>query len=122
MDKKPLEDNLNEISNAFNDAFDALKKEQEEFWNSLSHDDQLKAFCAVVRRIHEGEIEKKGSYRYVLYNVFNFSPEAYAQAQMAGYLAIHNAIMTPDEEQELLVRFAKHHNLGEEAVSDFYTY
>lgn len=111
---------LEQISEVFTEAMDRIEQEHEAFWESLTQDQQLAALCAVARRIYKGDIEEKGTYRYVLYNVFGFGPEAYAPAQLAGYLAIHNAIMTPDEERELLVRFAKHHNLGEEAVSDFY--
>lgn len=111
---------LEEISQVFTEAMAKVEQGQEEFWNSLSQDQQLAALCAVARRIYKGDIEEKGTYRYVLYDVFGFGPEAYAPAQLAGYLAIHNAIMTPNEQRELLVRFAKHHNLGEEAVSEFY--
>jgi hypothetical protein len=100
----------------------AIEHEQEAYWNSLSKEDQLKAFCAVVRRIHKGDIEDKGSYRYVLYQVFDFGPESYGQAQMAGYLDLHNSIMCPDQERRLLLEFAK--SLGVEnpdtSVSKFY--
>lgn len=111
---------LEEISNIFIEAMKTLEKEQEDYWNSLSHDDQLKAFCAVVRRIHKGEIEAKGSYRYVLYDVFGFGPEAYAMAQDAGYLTLHNSIFPPDQERKMYEDFAKFHGLGEEAVSEYY--
>lgn len=80
------------VSKIFQEAMDSLKEEQEEFWNSLSKDDQLKAFCAVSRRIHEGEINDRRSYRGVLYDVFDFGMEAYAAAQCAGYLDIHNTL------------------------------
>ncbi len=83
---------LEEISKIFNEAMAEVEKESEDFWNSLSKEDQLKAFCAISRRIYKGEIEDKGTYRYVLYDVFGFGPEAYAPAQLAGYLTIHNAI------------------------------
>lgn len=98
---------LEETSNAFMTAMNILKDEQEVYWDSLSKEEQLKAFCAVARRIHKGEVELRGSYRYVLYNVFGFGPEAYAQAQLAGYLDIHNAIFTGvdrDETVELVTR------------------
>lgn len=74
----------------------------EAFWNSLTKEQQLQAFCAVSRRIRKGEIERQGSYRYVLYQVFGFGPEAYAPAMYAGYMDIHNAICTnhPDTEQK----------------------
>jgi hypothetical protein len=64
----------------------------EAFWESLTKEQQLQAFCAVSRRIRKGEIELGGSYRYVLYQVFGFGPEAYAPAMYAGYMDIHNAI------------------------------
>ena len=85
-----------EFSKIFREAMDLIEQDSEAFWNSLSKDDQLKAFCAVSRRIHRGEIVDKGSYRHVLYGVFGFGPEAYAPAQSAGYLDIHNAIVTED--------------------------
>lgn len=86
-----------DAANAFNHVMQEIENESERYWNSLSKEDQLKAFCAVSRRIYEGEIEKRGSYRYVLYQVFGFGPEAYAQAQMSGYLDIHNAIFDSEE-------------------------
>lgn len=83
---------LEELSKTFNEAMAEVEKESEAYWNSLSKEDQLKAFCAVSRRIYKGEIEDRGTYRYVLYDVFGFGPEAYAPAQLAGYLTIHNSI------------------------------
>ena len=89
----------------FRKAMDEIEKNSEEYWNSLSKEDQLKAFCAVSRRIHQGEIVDQGSYRHVLYGVFGFGPEAYAPAQLAGYLAIHNSIMASDHDERLLKAF-----------------
>lgn len=83
---------LEELSKIFNEAMDSLEREQEEYWNSLSKEDQLKAFCAVVRRIHKAELVEDRSYRGVLYDTFGFGPEAYAQAQCAGFLDLHNSI------------------------------
>ena len=100
-----LLESLTKASEAFQEVMKYIENDQEEFWNSLSKDDQLKAFCAVVRRIHKGEVVDKGSYRYVLYQVFGFDAEAYAQAQDAGYLDIHNSIMAEDHDQRLLDAF-----------------
>lgn len=97
MDSEKFLDTLESFSKAFNEAMDSIEKESEEFWNSLSKDDQLKVFCAVSRRIHKGEIVDNGSYRYVLYQIFGFGPEAYAPAQCSGYLDIHNAIVPSKE-------------------------
>jgi len=86
-----------DISNEFMAAMKQQERDSEDYWSSLSKEDQLKAFCAVVRRIYEGEIVKGGSYRYVLYQVFGFEPNAYAAAQMAGYLDIHNQLYCRDD-------------------------
>lgn len=102
-----------EISNHFNDVMDRLKEEQESYWKSLSKEEQLKAFCAVSRRIYQAEIVDCGSYRHALYGVFGFGPEAYAQAQMAYYLAIHNSIMPEDYDQRLLSSFCEKYNISE---------
>ena len=111
-----------EISNAFNEAMKYVEEEQEKYWNSLSEEEQLKVFCAVCRRIYKGDIEDQRSYRGVLYDVFGFGPEAYAPAQMAGYLAIHNAIFTAEQEQKMLEHFAKWLMIenAEEKVSQYY--
>ena len=86
-----------DASDQFNEVMKLIENESEEYWNSLSKKQQLKVFCAVSRRIYKGEIEERGSYRYVLYQVFGFGPEAYAPAQMSGYLSIHNAIFDSEE-------------------------
>jgi hypothetical protein len=101
-------DRLGELSKAFNDAFDAAKRRIDDKWNSLSKEDQLDYFCAVVKRIHQGDVEEGRSYRGVLYGVFEFGPEAYAIAQMSGYLDIHNLITTPEEERRLLSAFSQY--------------
>jgi len=113
-------DKSEEISNAFNEAMKRIEEAQEEYWNSLTKEQQLDAFCAVVRRIRQGDMIDKGSYRYVLYQVFDFGTEAYMPAQMAGYLDIHNAIFTSEQEARLLESFAKFHGLPEDAVSRYY--
>ena len=86
-----------DVSDIFNKVMAEIEKESEDFWNSLTKDQQLKVFCAVSRRIYKGEIVDRGSYRYVLYGTFGFGPEAYAPAQLAGYLTIHNAIFGSEE-------------------------
>jgi len=81
-----------ELANSFKLWELELEEDHEKFWNSLSKDDQLKAFCSVMRLLYKAELEEHGSYRYTLYNVFGFGPESYVQAQLSGFLAIHNAI------------------------------
>lgn len=99
---------LDEVSEVFNRVMKQEEEEQEKLWNSLSMEDQISVFCAVSRRIYKGEIEEGRSYRGVLYSIFGFDTSAYALAQYANYLDIHNCIMTPAQEKRLLVAFAKH--------------
>lgn len=112
---------LEEISKIFNDAMKEIENKQEEYWNSLTKDQQLMVFCAVVRRIFKGEIENKGTYRWVLYNVFGFGTESYVQAQDAGYLAIHNAIFSPEHESRMLHAFCTKYKIddADKKVFDF---
>jgi hypothetical protein len=100
-----------ELSKIFEAAMRALEDEQEQFWAGLSKEDQLKAFCAVSRRIFKGEIEVRGTYRYVLYDVFGFGREAYSQAQDAGYLGIHNAIVDEGYDGRLLRAFCEKYKI-----------
>ena len=90
-------ESLEEFSKRFRESMLAYEMQSEDFWSSLSYDEKLYAFCAISRRIHKGEIVDDGSYRYVLYEIFGFGPDAYAVAQMAGYLEIHNAIVPSKE-------------------------
>jgi hypothetical protein len=114
---------LDDIREPFMEAMKRSEEESEEMWNSLTHDEKLNVFCAVIRRIYEGEIEKRGSYRYVLYDVFKFGPEAYVQAQIAGYLSIHNAIYDSVTMKDILKDFTNHVNaeVTEEQIDSFLT-
>lgn len=98
---------LAETSRQFQQVFKQLEAEQEEYWNSLTKAEQISVFCSVARRIYKGELVDKRSYRGVLYDVFDFGPEAYAVAQDAGYLALHNSIMNESHDYDLLLAFAK---------------
>lgn len=110
-----------EIGKSFDECIKQMEREEEEFWNSLSQEDQLKAFCAVSRRIFDGDIKQKRTYRGVLYDVFGFGPDSYVRAQMAGYLAIHNAIYDGESMGETLRDFNEKLMLGasEESICNY---
>ena len=76
-------------------------KKCDNYWNNLSYKEQLKAFYSVTKRLYEGEIKDKGTYRYILYDKFGFGPEAYAIGMECGLMAIHNACVDSDEFEEL---------------------
>ena len=114
-------DDLEEIHKMFKEAMDNIEKAQEEMWERLTEEQRLAAFCCVVRRIYEGELVEKRSYRGELYDTFGYGPEAYAQAQVAGYLSLHNAIMDDTHDKDLLTAFGVKHNIEdpEKAAIEF---
>jgi hypothetical protein len=81
-----------ELHNSFQEWEHDLEQDHSKFWNSLSKEDQLRVFCSVMRLLYKAEIQERGTYRYTLYDVFGFGPESYVQAQVSGFMAIHNAI------------------------------
>lgn len=81
-------------------ARDLYDKECDAFWEQLPYEDRLKAFYSVSKRIHQGEIKDKGSYRWVLYDVFGFGPEAYAIGMDCGYMYLHNSIVDGEADYE----------------------
>lgn len=93
------------------------KRKQENFereemkYNGLSHEDRLDIFCAIARRLYQGEIESRCTYRYVLYDILGFNPEAYSRAQDAGFFALHNSIMNDEYDEEMLRAFCKLHQI-----------
>lgn len=82
------------------EASKQFEKDSEAAWNALDKEQQLMMFCAVVRRIYDGDVKERRSYRGVLYDVFEFGPESYAPAQYAGYLTIHNMLYTAVDLEE----------------------
>lgn len=110
MNKEQME-LFEEASIAFEEALKMIENEQEEYWISLSKEHQLMAFCAVVRRIQNGEFVHHRSYRGMLYDIFGFGPEAYVQAQDAGFLEIHNAIVDSMHVRDILMEFCKENNI-----------
>jgi hypothetical protein len=74
------------------DAEAAYNIECDKFWDELDYETKLKAFYSVCKRIHQGDVKDRGSYRYVLYDVFNFDLDSYGIGMSCGYMDIHNAI------------------------------
>ena len=92
-DKKIDWDAMNELAKSMEEGRVAYEKQCDDYWNGLSYEDQLMAFYSVVKRIHKGDLVDRGSYRWVLYDVFGFGPDAYILGMDCGYMELHNAIM-----------------------------
>jgi hypothetical protein len=96
-----------------------VEKSNMEFWNSMSKEDQLKAFCAVVSKIAKAELDDRRSYRGVLYDEFQFGPESYIPAQISGYLDLHNSIVPFDQKSDELMAFCVWAGLGPEVLHNY---
>ena len=83
---------LTSIQEAFSQWEKEFTNKIDSFWNGLTEEERLLAFCYVSKGIYKGELEDETSYRGVLYDTFGFGAESYMPAQFCGYLAIHNAI------------------------------
>ena len=77
------------------------EKECDEYWDNLSYEDKLKSFYSVVKRIVKGDIKDRGTYRYVLYDVFGFDMDSYDIGMQCGYMALHNSIVDIEELEQL---------------------
>ena len=90
--KQEILDELHEAGKSFREAANAYQQMANSYFSGLSPEEQLWAFCAVVEKLCKGELDEGRSYRGVLYGTFGWGPEAYAVAQHAGFLALHNSI------------------------------
>jgi hypothetical protein len=71
-----------------------LRQENEisDWWDSLSQEDQEKAFYAVTSKIYKADVLDRGTYRYAIYDVFGFDSSMYRKGMQSGYFALHNLI------------------------------
>ena len=72
-----------------------------EWWNSLTETERENAFYEVCKRIYQGDVKSKGSYRYVLYDVFGFDMGMYVQGMECNYIDIHNLLIDGQEYEKM---------------------
>lgn len=94
------QDLLHLVGDAMDESMRDFSARADAYWDSLPYEQKLLAFHSVCKRIHEGDIKKQGSYRYVLYDVFGFDFDAYIVGMECGYMDIHNAIVVDDPNGE----------------------
>ena len=90
-----------EFSRQQHEADARYAAECEKYWDNLSYDDKLMAFSSVVKRIVKGDIKDRGTYRYVLYDVFGFDMDSYGIGMQCGYMDLHNSVVEKDELEQL---------------------
>lgn len=100
-DKKSLLDTIAQESERFQELIRQEDIEMDQWWDKLPQEDQMRAFYSVVKRLVKGDITDRGSYRYVLYDVFGFGAESYMLGMNCGYMTLHNSIYTQEEMREL---------------------
>lgn len=105
-------DLLDDLRVVFNQMDEENEKRENDVWESLDQDTQLDIFCAIMRKLKQGEIDEGRSYRGILYDTFDFDMDSYVRAQMAGFLEIHNAITPKSDIYHILETFIAKHNLS----------
>jgi hypothetical protein len=83
----------------------------EEYFQSLDNDQKLLLFYHITNLIFKNHFKDGGSYRALLYDKFEFGPESYGLGMDSGMFAVHNAISTPEENEEKLQLILKNFNL-----------
>jgi len=94
-------DELSSLGEELESSKIQYEADNDAWWNSLTEQERQDAFYAVVKRIHKGELVDRGTFRYILYDVFGFGPEMYMPGVDCGFMALHNSIYTPEEMREL---------------------
>ena len=100
MDKQSTNnalDTLAEIGQEMEKNRKVYEHDNDTWWNGLTEQEREDAFYAVVKRIHKAEIEDCGSYRWALYDVFDFDPGMYMKGMDCGYMNLHNSIFDSNE-------------------------
>ena len=105
--KQEVMDQLHETGRALNKAMNEYQQMANSYYSGLEPEEQLWAFCSIVEKLCKGELDEHRSYRGVLYDVFGWGPEAYAAAQCAGFLGLHNAIYSFDDLENVMTSTLK---------------
>ena len=99
-DREKALEKLSELSQVMEDQKLRFESKLDDWWNSLPEHEREWAFYSVVKRIYQGEIVDKGTYRYVLYDIFGFDGGMYARGMDCGFMALHNSIINDEQFNE----------------------
>jgi hypothetical protein len=98
--EKTLGEVLETLRDSYAKAMDSYEKTANEWWDSLPYEEKCKAFYSIIKRMHRAEVEERGTYRYALYDVFDFGMDMYGIGMSSGYLNLHNLIHEGLESKE----------------------
>lgn len=93
------------------------KENVDAFWESLSEENKLKAFCAVISKLSKAELEQNLSYRDILYDAFNFGPESYALGMSYGFFTLHSSIYSNSKLENIFRTILRNSQLDESSVN-----
>jgi hypothetical protein len=79
---------LKALREAWNQAEKIQKAEDDAWWDSLTIDNKSQAFRQITKLMYKAEVLDKGSYRYVIYDVFGLD---YGDG-LTHYMQLHNLI------------------------------
>ena len=91
-EKKSFWEDQEEFTEQMRKIAEQYESECDEYWDKLGHEEKLKAFYSVCKRIHKADVIDQGSYRHALYSVFGFGAEAYGIGMECNYIDLHNYI------------------------------
>jgi hypothetical protein len=91
-DKKAFWEAQEQFAKAMQEGAERFDNESDEFWKGLTYEQKLNAFHSVCKRIYKGDVIEDRSYRGVLYDAFEFGPDAYIVGMECGYMELHNII------------------------------
>lgn len=98
--KKKLLEGLDKLRELQQKAQAEYEAKNEAWWNGLTEEEREDAFYAVTKRIYKAEVVDRGTYRWALYNVFNFDMSMYGRGMDCGYMSLHNIIFDGLEREE----------------------
>ena len=87
-----LLDMFSELGETMAEARKEYELKVDLWWQTLSEQEREDAFYAVIKRMYGAEVKDRGSYRYALYDVFDFDESMYSRGMDCGYMDLHNTI------------------------------
>lgn len=98
MDKKEdLHELLQKISESIEKGRLEYKRKSEEYWNSLTKEQQEMLFYVITSKLYNAEIVDKRSYRGVLYSEFGFDHSMYLVGMWSNFFDLHQHIKPPTD-------------------------
>jgi|688.fasta_scaffold75310_2 hypothetical protein len=89
------------------EALEQYEQKAKEYFQSLEVENQHLLFFHITNTIFQNYFKDNGSYRGLIYDKFNFGPEAYSLGMDSGMFTLHNSISTPNENEEKFQKLMK---------------